>query len=409
MSFEDEHVDSILRASYDLAGAGRDEDNLRLLHDALERFPIDPELCLWAAACLSAAGDEDEAMRLVGRAADAWPDDPSVLTRAAAIAHGLDQVDELRDYLERANRAAPDDFERTVDLVYLEGCLAFHDERLEAAERLLRAAFETEPGTLGHGGALGRLYLRQDRVDEALAIVADALHRLPGDVGLLGVRMDAYVRIVGGGKEEDAARDSDPDYPYDELVATIDRAQTLYEEGLIDEYLRFVVAATDRFPLDVNLATRLTGALIETGEPELAKEPLLRTLELGPDDPWNLLNCAGLAHSIGDLELAEQLLRRAARLVPDGWERATEVVALAGDLAARRGDDESAERYHRSAFDVLPEEAPYGRDLADFLLNRGRPSEALEVVAKALRLSPDDPELRSLKGRILAAFQAGAT
>jgi hypothetical protein len=98
--------------------------------------------------------------------------------------------------------------------------------------------------------------------------------------------------------------------------------------------------------------------------------------------------------------------RRAARLAPDAWQRAPDVVALAGSLAARRADDGTAERYLRITFEVLPDYAEHGRDLADFLLNRARPAEALEVIAKAMHLSPHDEELKRLQRRILAAFHA---
>jgi hypothetical protein len=55
---------------------------------------------------------------------------------------------------------------------------------------------------------------------------------------------------------------------------------------------------------------------------------------------------------------------------------------------------------------MLPDHAAHGRDLADLLLNRARPAEALEVVAKAIHLSPHDDELKRLQRRVLAAFQA---
>jgi Tfp pilus assembly protein PilF len=137
--------------------------------------------------------------------------------------------------------------------------------------------------------------------------------------------------------------------------------------------MQVLLAATKRYPLDINLATRLTAALIED-QPERAKQQLKRMIDLDPAEPWNLLNCADLAHGVGELESAATLLRQAARLAPDGWERADDVVSLAGKLAAQRGEDETAERY-------------------------------LDVVAQALRLNPGDDQLTSLRGRILAAFQ----
>jgi tetratricopeptide (TPR) repeat protein len=405
MSSDDEQVEGIIRRSRALADAGRDGDNRRLLSEALERFPIDPNLCLWAAACFCETGEEHEVVELVRRAVSVSPLDPGVLTRAASIAAGLDRMDDLREYVERANRAAPDDFPLAVDIVHLEGCLAFHEGRLEDAERLLRAAFEAEPWGLGHGRVLGRLFLKQGRVDEALAVAAAALEHLPGDIGSLVVRMDAYVRLIGGGKDEGGARESDPGYPLDELEPIIERAQALYEEGLLDDYMQALLAASERFPLDVNLATRLAGALLEQDQLERAMQQLRRTVDLDPAEPWNLLNCADLANASGDLESAATFLRQAARLAPDAWERAPDVVSLAGTLAARSGDDEDAERYLRNAFDVVPQCASYGRDLAQFLLDRGRSADALDVVARAERLSPGDDELTGLRARVLATFQ----
>jgi Flp pilus assembly protein TadD len=81
------------------------------------------------------------------------------------------------------------------------------------------------------------------------------------------------------------------------------------------------------------------------------------------------------------------------------------VVTLAGTLAARRADDETAERYLRNAFELVPGGAAYGRDLAVFLLESGRPADALDVLAKAERLSPSDDELTGLRARVLATFQ----
>jgi tetratricopeptide (TPR) repeat protein len=406
MSSEEDQVKNLVRRSLALAEAGRHEDNRRLLNEGLERHPIDPHLCLWAAACFCEPGPEHEVLELVRRAVSVSPLDPGVLTRAASIVGALNRVDDLREYVERANRVAPEDFPLAVDLVHLEGRLALQEGRLEEAERLLRAAFEAEPWGLGHGWKLGQLYLSQGRVDEALAVVAEALEHLPGEIGPLNVRMDGYVRRIGEGKDEEAARRNDPGYPEDELGATLERAHALYEEGRQPDYMQLLLAATERFPLDVNLATHLASALSQNGQPDRAMKQLKRTVDLDPADPWNLLNCADIAHAMGDLDAAATFLRRAARLAPDGWERSPDVVWLAGRLAARRGDDETAERYLRNAFDIVPDCSQHGLDLAEFLLTRGRPADALEVLATAERLNPSDDELRKLRARVLAAFQA---
>ncbi len=123
-------------------------------------------------------------------------------------------------------------------------------------------------------------------------------------------------------------------------------------------------------------------AALESGLAELQKAHRYTA-----DEPGSHLNQGLLAQRSGDPAAAEKHYREALRIAPwfvPAW------VNLA-DLARVRGDDGAGEEILRRAARAVPDSADVQSALGLTLVRRGRRDEALRALEQASALAPDDP------------------
>ena len=182
-------VERVIERSKALLDAERHEENEALMRAAVERYPEDADLAIFAAIA-ALARDPEGAKTRVRRAAALAPEDPGVLTRCASLMVSLDEFDDAENYAHRAFRSAPEDFVLMTDLVYLLGRVAFARGDHARAEKLLTVAFEEEPNAIGHGAWLAQLRRAMGKPTDALEVIDLALGHRPSDQALHSLRND---------------------------------------------------------------------------------------------------------------------------------------------------------------------------------------------------------------------------
>jgi TolB-like protein len=189
-----------------------------------------------------------------------------------------------------------------------------------------------------------------------------------------------------------AALDIDPDY----VAAKVMLAKTLwydarfYTEGdarvlALAEAERLCREVLDRRPDAASAVMALGTTLWLRDDHDQALAHCRRACEMSPSDAW-VLGCAGMVTVFsGDLDEAIRHLSRAAELSPQTFDWVDFQLAHARGWA---GDDAGAmDRIHRY-LRAEPRE-PFGRVMLALLHGlAGRPEEARQAVADALRLQP---------------------
>ncbi|MDP8942548.1 MAG: hypothetical protein M3N16_00250 [Actinomycetota bacterium] len=182
--------------------------------------------------------------------------------------------------------------------------------------------------------------------------------------------------------------------PDNSLQGVFDQSNALIREERYAENERLLRSTLSRFPNDPELNLRLGSALLT--RPPDAKRYIKRAIELSPFDPRLLTVAASHMFFLGEYDTASEYVRRASKVVPDGFPLAADLVHLIGKLAMQKGNDAVAERYLVLAFEEEPETSGHGQALAEFYASQGRSTEALRVARTAVRLRPDDESLLQL-------------
>lgn len=176
---------------------------------------------------------------------------------------------------------------------------------------------------------------------------------------------------------------------------TVEWAKVLLLQQRYDEYLEFLEEAVERFPNDPEVRIHYATALISSRPDEVAFQAAT-AIQLEPDNPWRLVRAASLLFSVEEFDAARDYVGHALRHIPVGFEFAPELANLGGKLAAQTGNDEIAEEGLSAALEEEPDRPIFAYDLARFLADHGRDAEALAILEKALRSSPEDQKLLQL-------------
>lgn len=160
----------------------------KLMDEALEAFPDDPELCLRYAMASVPASPVDAA-KYVRRAGRLSSDDPYRLTRCASLLYGLGEVEDAGKYVRSVLPLIDENFPLIADVFHLVGVLAVAKANDTVADEYLRLAFKVEPTGSGHAYELAHFLVVRGRREDALDVIAEALeHDSPDRERLLELR-----------------------------------------------------------------------------------------------------------------------------------------------------------------------------------------------------------------------------
>ncbi len=185
-----------LDRSDELTRAGRHDEHLALMREALLLYPGELEILICAAEAHVVEAPE-EAAELAREAVEWAPEDPVTLTRATSVMFFAERLEEARNLYIRAVRSAEDDFVLAGDLVYLGGQLSFAYGDEEKAQELFELAFDDQPKIPGRGFALAWLLDHRGEHERALEVVGEALRHRPGDQFLEELRVRLRGAVAG--------------------------------------------------------------------------------------------------------------------------------------------------------------------------------------------------------------------
>ncbi|TBR12992.1 MAG: tetratricopeptide repeat protein [Rugosibacter sp.] len=319
-----------------------------------------PEAHLVRAQTALAANDKTGAMSEVDQALAlraTW--EPAALLKASLLAPGAPQLDFLKRFLA-ANPAAHD-----VRLGYARILVA--EKRYDDARKEFETLLKLNPENPDVLFAVGILSLQ-------LNDVATAEKNLKHFMTLGRGEQDAARFYLGQIAEQAGRRDEALDWyravaaGEQKVPAHVRAAQLLVQQNKLDEAREQIAIARAGAPTDSRLVIAEAQLLRQGGRYAEVYALLKTALEGQPDDPDLLYETALAAEKLNDVATMERHLRRLMQIKPDD--------AL--------------------AYNAL------GYSLAD---RKMRLTEAMQLIDKALALSPDDPFILDSKG--WALFRQG--
>jgi thioredoxin-like negative regulator of GroEL len=170
-----------------------------------------------------------------------------------------------------------------------------------------------------------------------------------------------------------------------EAWPTIVQARKLFIHGAEEEALEFLETAAQRFPDDAEIRL-LYGSILLATRPEDRMQEAKRAVELAPDEPIYLIRVAWMTFRM-EPELSRDYAARAQEMGGADSLFAPELIQLEAHFSLEDGDEEGAEARFRAALEGEPENGDIALDLATFMSDRGRRSEALEVVERVLPIA----------------------
>ena len=186
------------------------------------------------------------------------------------------------------------------------------------------------------------------------------------------------------------------------------RAEKLLAQGKARQYLAFTERAVSDFPNDAAVRLEHATALARYSPADAISEAR-RVSDLEAEEELTrtalLLRAARLTIDLGAADVAQALADSAVEGTRAHVMLANELAALNGRIATAKGDLTVAEAELRSAHSADPIHSVYALELAEFLLTRHRPDDALDVIARTLATPQRDGLKEMQAGQQLERLQ----
>jgi len=377
---------------------GNAEAALRTYRQAAEILPYSSQLLLLLGQTELSLGLVEEGLRTLEKAYDARPDDPNVAMRYATVLQSLQRSEEALDVARSSIRINPLDLNLRNLWLSLEAAVG--DEAVALEER--RAMRESYPSDEQNSLALANLLIQTERWDEAATLIAD-LERdgQTMQTVLLRARLAAAEGDVERGQELISAYASSSEGEGSAADAMVALADFLLENGQPETAVEVLTDARDlQSPELLEVDRRLGDHFFNEGEFERALTYYENVLASNADDEDRvMLRTAEAYGKLGRDEDAEALL---GRLANNGEDNLTAVLIRAR-LAAERGDDPAARRLYDRAVELKPDDPlPFLQRAQYNAQNPDQFNDALADVDQAIRLQPDLVMARRMKADMLA-------
>lgn len=308
------------------------------------------------------------------------------------------------------------------------------DDPERAAESFGRAAAASQAGSELHRRAWmsrGRITLSAGQPASAIASFEQLRQAHPRDAEVrlwLARACSSAGHYPEALAEARAATELDPT----SAEALAEWAEAARRSDLLEEAVEAARKLTDLKPDDGPAWLSLGNLLDRTGSPAKAREAVAHAVAVGRKDAGILRQAAELLVRLEDVEAAERLLETAVRLYPDdpaGWVSLAEFQECAGkpeaaseawlhaaritpatEGAARRaalalakaGRPDEGIAILREAWDASPSDTALLLDLAESILERGQPEEALRLLLNVSDTGDFPPDQRGRAGVLLS-------
>lgn len=416
------HADALAAQARMAQKAGRLDDALSRLDEALEQAPHHVEALLSKGQILLASGAAEESAEVLSRAYELSRHSPRIklsLANAHTLAGDLDKARELVEQLEKV---AP----RNPQLRYLRAYLALAGQDYQLARSIADDLLGDAPRYAPALSVAGTANMRLNHLELAREHFTKHLAERPDNIG---VRLSlAWVMAQQGGDER--AREL---LDFDPTTAGVDlrraaaiahaagandlgaeflrvhvakepsdaraRAQLAELEirnGRLTEAIQHMRAVLSQEPDRVTLRLRLVQVLLAMDRPNAAmKELAVVRNDHSEDAVFQTLT--GLAHlALDERDAARVAFEQALALAPNATSAAL-------SLAGIHQDEERLEAAHdilARALEAAPEYERLRRALVGLSVARGDVAYATALVQEGLRLAPESEDLLELQQQV---------
>jgi tetratricopeptide (TPR) repeat protein len=452
LALEPEHEEALLAKAEILVLGKRYLEARDYMASILSRFASNPVLHNLLGGCQYALGNWEAARDAYRQALALSPGEPLFLGNLGRTLERLGQTGEaLAAYLEAARslfcaeaydelsfvlargRAAAEALKAPEgrELRALEAKMLFHQEKANEAEVLLRELLDegSSDASLHYLYALLRIGRGERReAEEHLRRATE----LEPSFALYWFRLAENRFLLGGDPTEalDKAQSLEPEEPWSHNL----RGQLLLKQGRPEQALECFRRALARLPDEADLYRNAVAALLAIGRPaeavELAGQGLQRAgeraelytaransraalrefaaalddyeraLELDPDNPDYLANCASCCLELDMVQRAEELLSRLMDLAPSAT-----AYNFMGNLAVIQDDHLRAELAYQEGLKLEPENEELALNLTSLYLSQGGYAKARQTLEPLLARAPQPPRALELQRRLREHFE----
>lgn len=339
--------------------AGRPEEAIPLVEQALRHNPKDIDSYLNLGVALSRLGREDEALLQYEKALAIKPDRSELYSNIGASWARRGQYEKAISYYQKALEIKPD-FATHSNLGAALASLGRFDEAVEQHGKSVKLAPDLAPPRLKFGETLhlaGRIREAEEQYRKAAEL----------DPTLA----EAHLNLG--------------------LIAVADR--------LIPAALDHFRRAAKQSPNFADAHRNLAKTLAAVGRNDDAAQHFSRAVELEPRSVRTRLDHAAFLTQRGDASTARREVLAASQLLPDN----PDILFQLGMLDLQQGESKAAETNFRAVVERAPNHAPAHNYLAVLIAGKGTRSleEAAFLLQKAVRLEPANAEFHNNLGVVL--------
>lgn len=316
-----------------LRSQGKATQGLALLKDSLHRNQDNKALHLSYARMLLEEGETEQAKREFTRLAKRYPDDDNLLFSLALICLEAKAWNEAIPYLQQVT-----DKENHRNSAYYNLGIAY--EEVGRANDALSAYAQVEPSNdyLPAQLRMAEILFSRKQTREARQRLANARINQPDyAVQLYLIEIESLSRHNLSDQAWETVNQALKDYS-DDLRLLYGRAMLAEERDDLQQTIKDLRYIIDQEPDNASALNALGYTLTDRlGRHQEALALIQRAYELNPGDPATLDSLGWVYYHLGDLEKAEDLLRKAYTSYPD-----PELAAHLGEVLWQRGKQTEA-------------------------------------------------------------------
>jgi tetratricopeptide (TPR) repeat protein len=376
--------------------SGAPEPALETIKPAIARHPDDAGLLTVRAAAHAQLKDPAAAVADAEHAAQLAPTSEDALAVLADLYQAGGQSDKAVALLEGAVKQIPD----TVNLRLQLAQLYASRNQDPQAEALLVDLIRVKPTDRAHRLRLAQFYARLNRTDDAERVLREGIKALPNErdlkIGLIDFLATRRSREVAEKELESLIAQAPKDYPLRFALAQF------YEQGKdypkAEAVYNQIIAAAGLDGPGITARDRLARLRSQQNDVAGAERLLAEVLGKAPRDDDALLLRGNLALAQKDPKTAIADLRSVLRDQPN----AVGVMRVLARAHLANGEPALAEETMRRAVDANPADAAARLDLAQLLIDLGKPGQAKPVVDELVKQQPNNIDALGAQFKIAA-------
>ncbi len=377
--------------------SGGSDQALAIVKPGLEKHPDDAGLLTVRAAARIQLKDEAGALADAERAVQLAPNNEDAVAVLAGIYKSQGQIDKSREVLQDAIKRLPSTVELRLALAQLYAASGQEPQ----VEALLIDLVRLRPDEKAQRLRLAQYYMRSDHNDDAERVLRQGIKDLPAEHEL----KTGLVQFLAARRSREAAEKelaaliaaNPKDFELKFLLAQF------YEQGHEDPkaaaVYKGIIDAAELDAPGITARNRWAVMRLREGDVPGGEKLIAEVLAKNPRDNDALILRGNLELAQKDPKSAIVDLRSVLRDQPNsiGVMRALARAHLAN------GEPALAEETMRRALDANPKDPSVREDLAELLVNLGKPLQAKPIIEELLKQQPDNFAALNIQFKVDAA------